>query len=339
MQPFYIGGAGHAASVLAGFEPKTLVVAFNDTYDDLAGILRAHTGGPIVYYTTEPGSGGKEERAAQSEGNGVRDRKARCKGAAASLRAAGRGEEDDDECGGSDARPTWSWRKLVNRFFGGAAGGVAAEANKKKKGAGAPEPYNLYDSKPGFRNTYGWTIAVDKHQYEPLKHSDIGVYLVNLTAGSMLAPHVNPRATEYGVVLGGEGKIQVVFPNGSLAMSAVVRAGDVFWIPRYFPFCQVASRGGAFEFFGFTTSARRNRPQFLVGATSVLRTMLGPELAAGFDTREKDFRKLVRAQNESLILPSFPEHGEEEEKHGEKGRKEQEQEPLPLSIEQVVAKE
>jgi oxalate decarboxylase/phosphoglucose isomerase-like protein (cupin superfamily) len=72
----------------------------------------------------------------------------------------------------------------------------------------------------------------------------------------MLAPHVNPRATEYGVVLRGEGVIQVVFPNGSLAMSATVRAGDVFWVPRYFPFCQAASRGAPLEFFGFTTSAR-----------------------------------------------------------------------------------
>jgi len=155
--------------------------------------------------------------------------------------------------------------------------------------------------------------------------------------GSMLAPHVNPRATEYGVVLGGEGTIQVVFPNGSLAMSAVVREGDVFWIPRYFPFCQVASRGGPFEFFGFTTSARRNRPQFLVGAASVLRTMLGPEVAAGFVAREKDFRELVRAQEEALILPSFPETGKrekgrgKEEQHGKgKGRRE------PLLIEQVA---
>jgi len=72
----------------------------------------------------------------------------------------------------------------VNRFIGGAAGGgVTAEANKKgKKKGGAPEPYNLYDSEPGFRNAYGWTVSVDKHQYEPLKHPDIGVYLVNLTA-------------------------------------------------------------------------------------------------------------------------------------------------------------
>ncbi|KAF8728603.1 hypothetical protein HU200_017868 [Digitaria exilis] len=360
-QSFFLGGAGHPASVLGGFEPKTLAA----TYEELARVLLAQTRGPIVYYATEPGSG--------EEGN----RGARCRDAGA-WRPGGRGEEDDECGGGNDARPTtWSWRKLVNRFIGG-ADSVAAESNRKKRGA--PKPYNLYDSKPGFRNTYGWTIAVDKHAYEPLKHSDIGVYLVNLTAvrstshvpfmypklarserdfyrsksklklidcmcgrslqGSMLAPHVNPRATEYGVVLGGEGKVEVVFPNGSLAMSAVVRAGDVFWVPRYFPFCQVAATGGAFEFFGFTTSARSNRPQFLVGATSVLRTMLGPEVAAAFGAREEDFRKLVRAQEQALILPSFPEKGKRE-KRGKKGRGEEEEhgkgrKEEPLVIEQVA---
>ncbi|TVU47144.1 hypothetical protein EJB05_06731, partial [Eragrostis curvula] len=266
-QAFFLGGAGHPKSVLAGFEPKTLAVAFNATYDELASVLLSQTRGPIVYYAAEPGGGGEEEeeeRRQQRDQHNTPDRRSRCRQAGA-WRPGGRGEEDDDECGNNDA--AWSWRKLLNRFVGLGGGPASNKKDKKKKGS-APEPYNLYDHEPGFRNTYGWTVAVDRHDYEPLKHSDIGIYLVNLTAGSMLAPHVNPRATEYGVVLGGEGVIQVVFPNGSLAMSAKVRAGDVFWIPRYFPFCQVASRAGPFEFFGFTTSARRNRPQFLVGATS-----------------------------------------------------------------------
>ena len=65
--------------------------------------------------------------------------------------------------------------------------------------------------------------------------------------------------------------------------------------------------------------------------------MLGPEVAAGFVAREKDFRELVRAQEEALILPSFPETGKrekgrgKEEQHGKgKGRRE------PLLIEQVA---
>ncbi|KAL6660120.1 hypothetical protein ACP70R_002242 [Stipagrostis hirtigluma subsp. patula] len=328
-QAFFLGGSGNPTSVLAGFDPKTLAIAFNATYDELARTLLAPTRGPIVYYTSEPGSGGEEERG-QRDRHDARDRGARCKEADA-WTPGGRGEEDDDDCT-DDARPAWSWRKLVNRFVG-LGGAAEPEENKKdKKKGSAPEPYNLYDHKPGFRNTYGWTVAVDKHDYEPLDHSDIGVYLVNLTAGSMLAPHVNPRGTEYGVVLGGEGTVQVVFPNGSLAMSAAVRAGDVFWIPRYFAFCQVASRGGPFEFFGFTTSARRNRPQFLAGASSVFRTMLGPELAAGFGVPEEDLRELMRAQDEAVIVPSFPgKHGGKGER-GKKGRREGEQ---PV-IEQVA---
>ncbi|KAL6902190.1 hypothetical protein ACP4OV_005066 [Aristida adscensionis] len=332
---FFLGGVGHPTSVLAGFESKTLAIAFNATYEELSRTVLAPTRGPIVYYTAEPGSGGEEDRE-QGEGHDVRNRVERCKEAGA-WRPGGRGE-DDDECNDDARSLAWSWRKLLNRFIGlggDGAGDFAAEANKKKgkKKGSAPEPYNLYDHDPGFRNTYGWTVAVDKHDYEPLGHSDIGVYLVNLTAGSMLAPHVNPRATEYGVVLGGEGMVQVVFPNGSLAMSAVLRAGDVFWIPRYFPFCQVASRGGPFEFFGFTTSARRNRPQFLAGATSVLRAMLGPELAAGLGVPEKDLRELLRAQEHSVIVPSFPasEKGRRRKEHGEKGRERE-----PLVIEQVA---
>lgn len=119
-----------------------------------------------------------------------------------------------------------------------------------------------------------------------------------------MAPHVNPTATEYGIVLRGAGTIQIVFPNGTSAMHTEVKEGDVFWIPRYFPFCQIASRTGPMEFFGFTTSARKNRPQFLVGASSVLRTMRGPELAASFGLTDERLRNLTEAQREAVILPS-----------------------------------
>lgn len=122
--------------------------------------------------------------------------------------------------------------------------------------------------------------------------------------GSMMAPHINPRATEFGIVLRGTGNVQIVYPNGSLAMNTDVREGDVFWVPRYFPFCQIASRSGPMEFFGFTTSARKNRPQFLVGSNSVLRSMRGPELAAAFGLTEERLRNITDAQREAVILPS-----------------------------------
>lgn len=130
----------------------------------------------------------------------------------------------------------------------------------------------------------------------------------------MMAPHINPRATEYGIVLRGSGTVQVVFPNGTSAMKAKVSEGDVFWVPRYYPFCQIASRTGPFEFFGFSTSARKNRPQFLVGRSSILQSMKGPEFAAAFGISEEKLRRFVDAQKESLILTSAsaapPEDGE-----------------------------
>lgn len=120
----------------------------------------------------------------------------------------------------------------------------------------------------------------------------------------MLAPHINPRAAEWGIVLRGSGRIQIVFPNGTLAMNARVNEGEVFMIPRYFPFCQIASRTGPFEFFGYTTSARNNHPQFLVGQDSLLQTMRGPEMATAFGVSEERLGNLTSAQRYSVILPS-----------------------------------
>jgi hypothetical protein len=71
---------------------------------------------------------------------------------------------------------TWSWRKLLNSIFG--------QENKEKgeKVGKSPDSYNIYDRRPDFRNNYGWSIALDESDYQPLKYSGIGVYLVNLTA-------------------------------------------------------------------------------------------------------------------------------------------------------------
>lgn len=132
----------------------------------------------------------------------------------------------------------------------------------------------------------------------------IELIYITIWQGSMMAPHVNPRATEYGVVLKGSGKIQIVYPNGSSAINKDVKEGDVFFVPRYFPFCQVAATGENLEFFGFTTSAERNRPQFLVGATSLLQNMMGPELAASFGVSEETLKRVTEAQRESVIMPA-----------------------------------
>uniref|UniRef100_A0A7N0TAM5 Cupin type-1 domain-containing protein n=1 Tax=Kalanchoe fedtschenkoi TaxID=63787 RepID=A0A7N0TAM5_KALFE len=179
-----------------------------------------------------------------------------------------------------------------------------AKGSSSRRGKGGPDSYNLYDRTPDFKNNYGWSVALEEHDYSFLEHSGVSVFLVNLTAGSMMAPHVNPTATEYGVVLGGSGTLQIVYPNGTSAVNTQIKEGDVFVVPRYFPFCQIASRTGPLEFFGFTTSSRRNWPQFLVGASSVLQTLRGPELAAAFGVSLERFDSIAGAQREAVILPT-----------------------------------
>lgn len=285
-QSFYIGGGTYPTSILAGFELETLSTAFNVTTDELREIMTRQHEGPIVFVgdsrAPRPSLWTKFLQLKEQ------DRLQHLKRMVKFQQQPSQGEE----------QRTWSWRNLLISIFG--------QENKKKgeKVGKSPDSYNIYDRRPDFRNNYGWSIALDESDYQPLKYSGIGVYLVNLTAGSMLAPHVNPTATEYGIVLRGSGRIQIVFPNGTQAMDAIVKEGDVFWVPRYFPFCQIAARSGPFEFFGFTTSARENRPQFLVGTNSILQTLRSPVLAAAFGVSEDRINRVIKAQREAVILPS-----------------------------------
>ncbi|OMO71215.1 Cupin 1 [Corchorus capsularis] len=285
-QSFFIGGGIYPQSVLAGFGPETLSTALNVSETNLTKLFSKQQEGPFVYLTKShaPSIWAKFSQLEE------KDRLNQLK------RMIDHQEEEEEEEDQQQSASAWSWRKLLDSYVWG----VEDISLKDRK----PDSYNIYKSSPDFKNNYGWSIAVDKSHYKALKHSGIGIYLVNLTAGSMMAPHVNPRATEYGIVLRGTGRIQIVYPNGSLAMDAKVKQGDVFWVPRYFPFCQIASRTGPFEFFGFTTSSHKNRPQFLAGSNSLIHILNTPELAAAFGVSEETIERIINAQREAVILPS-----------------------------------
>ncbi|KAI3411368.1 uncharacterized protein J3R85_018086 [Psidium guajava] len=285
-QSFFLGGGPNPASILTGFDPQTLATAFNVSKGEVEEILSREKEGPIVHMTDshQPSPWSKFMDLEEQ------DRLRR-------LQKAVRVNRDEDEQG----QIKWSWRKRLDSVLGRRR---RPENGDEWGHHQAPDSCNLYHRSPDFRNDYGWSVTLDESDYKPLRHSGIGIYLVNLSAGSMMAPHVNPTATEYGIVLSGSGTVQIGYPNGSSALNARVKEGDVFWIPRYFPFCQISSKSGPLEFFGFTTSARRNRPQFLAGGNSVLRAMGGPELATSFDVSDKRLERLLRAQRESVILPS-----------------------------------
>ncbi|XP_065867695.1 vicilin-like seed storage protein At2g28490 [Euphorbia lathyris] len=281
-QSFFLGGGTYPTSVLAGFEPETLSTAFNVTIDELKDVMGSQRQGPIIYID--------DSRAPRIWRSFIKMEEQEKLNHLKKMMPTFQIVEEEENIA------SWSWRKLLQSVIG-------REKKRETKGK-SPDSYNLYKRSPDFRNNYGSSVALDESSYDPLKNSGIGVYLVNLTGGSMMAPHVNPTATEYGIVLRGSGIIQIVYPNGTQAMNTKVKEGDVFMVPRYFPFCQIASRTGPFEFFGFTTSARRNRPQFLAGANSLLSNIGGPELAAAFGTTEGRLRGFVDAQREAVILPS-----------------------------------
>lgn len=286
-QSFFVGGGLY--SILAGFDSFTMAAALNVTVEELKELVSSEKADPIVYLsntTQTPSLWSKFLDLEQHQ-------------RLSHLKRIVFSQEKSDPDEEEESRWSWSWRNLLLSFFG--------DENKKereRKTRKGPDSYNIYDRKPDFKNDYGWSIALDESDYHPLGDSDIGVYLVNLTAGSMMAPHINPKATEIGIVLEGNGTIQIVFPNGTLAMNAKVSAGDVFWVPRFFPFCQIASRTAPFEFFGFTTSSKKNWPVFLVGQNSLLQLLRGPELAAALGWSEERLENITGAQKQSAIFPS-----------------------------------
>jgi len=82
-------------------------------------------------------------------------------------------QEDEDEV---MQKTSWSWRKLLESVFGN----EIKTKNCDKVTHKSPHSCNLYDRKPDFKNSYGWSVSLDGSDYSPLKSSGIGIYDVNL---------------------------------------------------------------------------------------------------------------------------------------------------------------
>ena len=82
-------------------------------------------------------------------------------------------EQEEDEV---MQKTRWSWRKLLEFVFGDEIKNKKCDEVTHK----SPHSCNLYDRKPDFQNSYGWSVALDGSDYSPLKSSGIGIYHVNL---------------------------------------------------------------------------------------------------------------------------------------------------------------
>ncbi|KAJ6378749.1 hypothetical protein OIU78_028888 [Salix suchowensis] len=202
--------------------------------------------------------------------------------------------------------------------------------NKHKKTKGT-KTFNILDAEPDFENCNGWSLTVDRNSLKSLSDSNIGIFMVNLTKGSMMGPHWNPMATEIAVVLHGQGMVRVVCPGTANEsecknMRFKVEEGDVFAVPRFHPMAQMSFDNDSFVFMGFSTSTKRNHPQFLNGKRSILRTLDRGILAVSFNVTNTTMDQLLNAQEEELILDCTTCAEEEESKMKEEIEKEKQEE-------------
>ncbi|KAG8478268.1 hypothetical protein CXB51_028015 [Gossypium anomalum] len=243
--------------------------------------------------------------------------------------------------------------QLLKAFLGGNRDGFFHSINGKKTKK-KMRAYNVLEADPDFENCNGWSLTVDRKDLHILKHSNIGLFMVNLTKGSMMAPHWNPRASEIAIVLQGQGMVRVVCSSNAKEcecrdMRYRVKEGDIFAVPRFHPMAQMSFNNDSFVFMGFSTlTTKRNHPQFLVGKKSALRIMDKQILALSFNVSNATIDQLLKPQRESVILDCtscaeeeenlLMEEIERERKEEEEARRKEEEEEARKRREEEEAK-
>ncbi|XP_047973018.1 vicilin-like seed storage protein At2g18540 [Salvia hispanica] len=244
-------------------------------------------------------------------------------------------------------------REMEQKFLGSILGSDIFGLSKKM-GKSSTKLFNLFKEDKDFQNRNGWSTTVTGKRLSALKGTNIGLFMVNLTAGSMMGPHWNPVATEVAVVVEGRGMVRVVCPSvlngtGCSEMRFEVEEGDIFSVPRFYPMAQMAFNNETFVFMGFSSSAKKNHPQFLAGQASVLRTLSKDVLATSFNVGNMTMDQLLDSQQESVILGCvscaeeelriLEEEREKEREREEEERKREEEEAREREEEEAREKE
>ncbi|EOA19107.1 hypothetical protein CARUB_v10007775mg [Capsella rubella] len=210
----------------------------------------------------------------------------------------------------------WQLQPRLLKFFAGTVNSM--ENKKKKEKVKKAKTFNVFESEPDFESPYGRTITINRKDLKVLKGSMVGVSMVNLTQASMMGPHWNPWACEISIVLKGAGMVRVLRSSISSSSSDQcknvrfkVEEGDVFAVPRLHPMAQMSFNNDSLVFIGFTTSAKKNEPQFLAGKSSALRMLDRQVLAASLNVSSVTIDGLLEAQKEAVVL-ECPSCAEEE---------------------------
>ncbi|RLN42235.1 globulin-1 S allele [Panicum miliaceum] len=234
---------------------------------------------------------------------------------------------------GGDEEPNWT-EDIVDALLGVRDPEEFLNKKKKDKHTGKIKAFNFYSGKPDVHNCYGWSRTMTNKDLDALHGSNIGMFMANLTTGSMVGPHWNPKAAEIAIVTDGSGIVQTVCPSsgsssppsgesrrghrggaggrgdeggegGARCRSSVfrVKEGDVFVVPRFHPMAHMSFNNDSFVFVGFSTHMGENHPQFLAGKGSVLQAIGKEVLALSLgQPNSTAVEKLLSAQRDSTIL-------------------------------------
>ncbi|MFS7954819.1 putative rmlC-like cupin domain superfamily, rmlC-like jelly roll protein [Helianthus anomalus] len=166
--------------------------------------------------------------------------------------------------------------------------------------------YNIFKEDRDVETYFGWSVTVTSKESDALKSTKFGVFMVNLTKGSMMGPHWNPNTAEVAIVLQGEGMIQVVCPGIASETECKnsrlkVEEGDVFVVPRNHPMAQISFNNNTFVFMGFKLAAKDERPQFLRGKYSLLQRLDRNVLQMSFNVKKTTIDWVLSNKKEKII--------------------------------------
>ncbi|XAR73890.1 hypothetical protein NMG60_11008009 [Bertholletia excelsa] len=229
--------------------------------------------------------------------------------------------------------------ELQNQFMKGLWGvegySMFDPYNKKYKA----QTFNILKETPDVENCNGWSLTATRKQLPSLRHTNIAVFMVNLTKGSMMGPHWNQMASEISIVVKGRGMVRVVCSSPRTGSSECknrrlrVEEGDVFVVPRFHSVSQISFNNDSFVFIGFTITKKKEQPQYMGGQDSVLQVIDKLVLAASFNVSNTTIDQLLAPKGESVILECTSCAEEEErimeeeiEKREEPKRREKEEE-------------
>ncbi|XP_078429847.1 cupin family protein [Wolffia australiana] len=205
-----------------------------------------------------------------------------------------------------------SRKEELERILGKQKKGVFVEATEEQitsityQSEERRRSFPLLSQKPSFSNAHGQLYEVSAEGYSHLRELDADVSLANITAGGMVAPSYNTRATKIAFVVGGEGYVEMAWPcheSGDYKrVAAKVSTGDVFVIPAGQPVVTVAGTTEGLQILCFGLQAGNNRRIYITGGNGALKKLEdeAKELSFGVPLREID--DVLNAQKQSVFM-------------------------------------